>query len=110
MPYPDSHHNPTPPTSADPLPPTRPRASWEWNPHPGRRTRMSSSRSCTGRTTAGRVLVAIAILVLHAGAPPRIAAQQETGAVAGRVVDAAGAPLPGAQVVIEGTNLGALAR
>src|SRR5690606_18476586 len=62
--------------------------------HHGGGSVMSSSRSYTVRATAC-VVAAIVVLAL----PATAAAQQETGAIAGRVTDAAGVALPGAQVI-----------
>jgi TonB-linked SusC/RagA family outer membrane protein len=48
---------------------------------------------------------AVLAVVVHSGT---LAAQDRTGVVAGRVVEAGGAPIPNAQVSIAGTTLGSL--
>ena len=48
---------------------------------------------------------AVLAVVVHSGT---LAAQDRTGVVAGRVIEAGGAPIPNAQVSIAGTTLGSL--
>ncbi|HEX7091905.1 MAG TPA: TonB-dependent receptor [Longimicrobiales bacterium] len=57
-----------------------------------------------------RMATVLAASMLSAISSPAPAAAQQPGAIAGRVTDAAGAPLPGAQVILEGTSLGTLVR
>jgi hypothetical protein len=58
-----------------------------------------------------RAIHSLAVIILVALTPPTLRAQQPAnGKIVGRVVDASsGAPVPGAQVTLEGTSISALA-
>jgi outer membrane receptor protein involved in Fe transport len=58
-----------------------------------------------------RQMFALAVAVLCLASPPlSVGAQQATGSVAGKVTDAQGAPVAGAQVTVAGSNRSAMTR
>jgi outer membrane receptor protein involved in Fe transport len=58
-----------------------------------------------------RQMFALAVAVLCLSSPPlSVSAQQATGSVAGKVTDAQGAPVAGAQVTVAGSNRSAMTR